>query len=103
MAPTRSSGLSGLGIADDPLKVFAHTSIDIKNLPENIINPIDRLVALLERVEVNAIVKLENLVQLYERPFKFLMYSLGASMMIVSSSLLINAFYNVKKKDKKGE
>lgn len=83
---------SSIGLMDEPMKVFAHTSVDVKNIPESIVAPIERMVSLLERVE-------ENIIIVYSRnlwPVNFLFVTAGLSMLFYSSSILIHSLRRSK-------
>ena len=95
-----SSTMSGLGLSDDPMKVFTHSSIDVKSVPTITINSdvIDRFVSLLERLEVACGNKIELWSNRLERPLKCLIYSIGASIVLYTGHLVIKSLRSTKDK-----
>jgi len=95
--------MSGLGLSDDPMKVFTHSSIDIKSVPtitinSDVIDVVARFVSLLERLEVACGNKIELWSNRLERPLKCLIYSIGASMVLYTGHLVIKSLRSIKDK-----
>jgi hypothetical protein len=82
------------------MKVFTHSSIDVKSVPTITINSdvIDRFVSLLERLEVACGNKIELWSNRLERPLKCLIYSIGASIVLYTSHLVIKSLRSTKDK-----
>ena len=98
-----SSSLGGLGLVEEPLKVFTHASIDIKNIPDSVTSPIERIVSMAERIEIAAttmITKVEQISISFEKPLSIFIYSLSISMIVFSSGFLIITIYRINDKKK---
>ena len=81
------------------MKVFTHSSIDIKSVPtitinSDVIEVVARFVSLLERLEE----RIEVTCGRFERPLKCLIYSIGASMVLYTGHLVIKSLRSTKDK-----
>jgi hypothetical protein len=98
-----SSSLGGLGLSEEPLKVFTHSSIDVKNIPIQLTDPIERLVSLAERLETVALSLMANVEKIslsFQSPINFFIYSVSISMLLYSSSVFVYGLYRINEKKK---